>query len=60
VDEHLPHLGPLYAEAHRLAAPGASYALAGIHPQFLMVAGIPTHFDRAAARAAPSTPTCTC
>lgn len=47
VDEHLPHLGPLYAEAHRLAAPGASYSLAGIHPQFLMVAGIPTHFDRA-------------
>jgi SAM-dependent methyltransferase len=47
VDEHLEHLGPLYAEAFRLAAPGASYALAGIHPHFLMASGIPTHFDRA-------------
>lgn len=46
VDEHLSELAPLYSEAFRLAAPGASYALAGIHPQFLMTAGIPTHFDR--------------
>lgn len=46
VDEHLSELGPLYAEALRLATPGASYALAGIHPQFLMASGIPTHFDR--------------
>lgn len=46
VDEHLSQLAPLYAEAFRLAAPGASYALAGIHPHFLMASGIPTHFDR--------------
>ena len=46
VDEHLADLGPLYDEAFRVAAPGAAYALAGIHPQFLMASGIPTHFDR--------------
>jgi SAM-dependent methyltransferase len=47
VDEHLSELGPLYAEAFRLAAPGATYVLVGLHPQFLMATGIPTHFDRA-------------
>ncbi|MEA2332475.1 MAG: hypothetical protein QOH58_2613 [Thermoleophilaceae bacterium] len=45
VDEHLEQLGPLYAEAARLARPGASYVLVGFHPHFIMAAGMPTHFD---------------
>jgi len=44
VDEHLAELPPLYREAHRLAAPGASLVLVGYHPQFIMAAGMPTHF----------------
>jgi SAM-dependent methyltransferase len=44
-DEHLPDVGPLYREAARVARSGASFVLAGFHPQFLM-AGMPTHFDR--------------
>jgi SAM-dependent methyltransferase len=47
VDEHLAELEPLYREAGRLARPGASYVLVGFHPQFIMSAGIPTHFDSA-------------
>lgn len=46
VDEHLPDLRPLYAEARRLLAPGGSFVLVGYHPHFLMM-GIVTHFDRA-------------
>jgi SAM-dependent methyltransferase len=42
-DEHLPALAPLYAEAHRLAAPGGLFVLIGYHPWFLM-SGMPTHF----------------
>jgi SAM-dependent methyltransferase len=42
-DEHLAELGPLYAEAYRLAAPGGLFVLLGYHPWFLM-AGMPTHF----------------
>ena len=42
-DEHLPKLGPLYAEAYRLAAPGGLFVLIGYHPWFLM-SGMPTHF----------------
>lgn len=42
-DEHLPDLGPLYAEAFRLAAPGGAFVLLGYHPWFLM-SGMPTHF----------------
>lgn len=45
-DEHLAELGPVYREAARLAAPGGRFVLVGYHPWFLM-AGIPTHFDRA-------------
>lgn len=45
-DEHLPDLGPLYAEAFRLTRPGGGFVLVGYHPWFLM-SGIPTHFDRA-------------
>jgi SAM-dependent methyltransferase len=45
VDEHLPTLEPLYAEASRLARPGATYVLVGFHPQFIMASGMPTHFD---------------
>jgi SAM-dependent methyltransferase len=47
VDEHLPRLEPLYAEAHRLARPGGTYVLVGYHPHFIMAAGMPTHFDSA-------------
>ena len=47
VDEHLADLRPLYAEAYRLAKPGASYVLVGYHPHFIMAAGMPTHFDSA-------------
>jgi SAM-dependent methyltransferase len=47
VDEHLPDLSPLYEEARRLAAPGATYVLVGYHPHFIMVSGMPTHFDSA-------------
>lgn len=46
VDEHLPDLRPLYAEARRLLAPGGRFVLVGYHPHFLMM-GIITHFDRA-------------
>jgi SAM-dependent methyltransferase len=45
VDDHLADVGPLYAEAARLARPAGSYVLAGFHPQFIMASGMPTHFD---------------
>ena len=48
-DEHLPTLGPLYAEALRLAAPGGEFVLIGYHPWFLM-SGMPTHFRDAEGR----------
>lgn len=44
IDEHLPDLAPLYTEAHRLAAPGAVFAMVSYHPQFMMVTGMPTHY----------------
>jgi len=47
VDEHLADLRPLYAEAYRLAKPGATYVLVGYHPHFIMAAGMPTHYDSA-------------
>ena len=47
VDEHLADLAPLYAVAARLARPGASFVLAGLHPQLTMASGMPTHFDTA-------------
>jgi SAM-dependent methyltransferase len=47
VDEHLEDLRPLYAEAARLLAPGGTYAIVGFHPHFIMVSGMPTHFDDA-------------
>src|SRR6202789_473838 len=47
VDEHLADLGPLYAEAARLAASGARFALVGFHPHFIIASGMPTHFDDA-------------
>jgi SAM-dependent methyltransferase len=46
VDEHLPTLSGLYAEARRLTRPGGRFVLVGYHPHFLMF-GIPGHFDRA-------------
>ena len=48
VDEHLAALEPLYAEAHRLAGPGGSFAIVGFHPHFIMASGMPTHYDDAA------------
>ncbi|QIS01792.1 methyltransferase domain-containing protein [Nocardia brasiliensis] len=47
VDEHLPDLAPFYAEAWRLAAPGARCVLVSFHPQFMMVTGMPTHYTPA-------------
>jgi len=45
VDEHLPDLAPLYAEAERLMKPGGCFVLVGFHPFFIMRTGMPTHFD---------------
>jgi SAM-dependent methyltransferase len=47
VDEHLPDLRPLYAEAWRIAKPGGLLVLVGLHPHFIMTAGMPTHFTSA-------------
>jgi SAM-dependent methyltransferase len=47
VDEHLAVLRPLYAEAWRLARPGATFVLVGFHPHFIMASGMPTHYDSA-------------
>ncbi|MFD0272704.1 class I SAM-dependent DNA methyltransferase [Kitasatospora sp. NPDC127111] len=44
IDEHLADLGPLYREAFRLARPGGRFVLVGLHPYFIMAAGMPTHF----------------
>jgi SAM-dependent methyltransferase len=44
VDEHLASLGPLYAEALRLAASGGLFVLVAFHPHFIMATGMPTHF----------------
>jgi SAM-dependent methyltransferase len=48
VDEHLPDLAPLYAEAMRLTAPGGYLVLVGFHPHFIMASGMPTHYTNAA------------
>ena len=45
VDEHLPDVTPLYAEAARLLAAGGAFVLVGFHPYFIMVSGMPTHFE---------------
>ena len=44
VDEHLPALEPLYAEAARLARPGGHLVVVAFHPHFIMASGMPTHF----------------
>jgi SAM-dependent methyltransferase len=46
VDEHLADLRPLYREAARLLRPGGVHVLVGYHPHFIMMVGMPTHFDR--------------
>lgn len=46
-DEHLADLRPAYREAARLLSPGGRFVLVGYHPFFLMMVGMPTHFDRA-------------
>jgi SAM-dependent methyltransferase len=45
-DEHLADLAPLYREVARVTRMSGSFVLVGYHPFFLL-AGIPTHFDRA-------------
>jgi len=45
VDEHLPELAGLYAEARRLLGRAGWFVVVGIHPYFVMAAGMPTHFD---------------
>jgi SAM-dependent methyltransferase len=45
-DEHLADLRPLYEEAARVTLRDGAFVIVGYHPQLLM-AGIPTHFDRA-------------
>jgi SAM-dependent methyltransferase len=47
VDEHLPALEPLYAEAARLARPGGHLVVVAFHPHFIMASGMPTHFTAA-------------
>jgi SAM-dependent methyltransferase len=44
-DEHLASLAPLYTEVARLVAPGGWFVVVGYHPFFIMMYGIPTHFD---------------
>lgn len=46
-DEHLADLYPFYREAHRITTTDASFVLVGLHPHFLMIAGMPTHFTDA-------------
>ncbi|SNQ50795.1 Methyltransferase family protein [Frankia canadensis] len=45
MDEHLPELTPLYAEAARLTRPDGLFVLVGFHPHFIMTSGMPTHYD---------------
>jgi SAM-dependent methyltransferase len=45
-DEHLPDLRPFYREVARITKREGYFVLVGFHPFFLM-AGMPTHFDRA-------------
>jgi SAM-dependent methyltransferase len=47
VDEHLPTLQPLYAEAARLARPDGHLVVVAFHPHFIMASGMPTHFASA-------------
>ena len=44
IDEHLADLKPFYAEAWRLAEPGARCVIVAFHPHFIMASGMPTHF----------------
>ncbi|MCO5994162.1 class I SAM-dependent DNA methyltransferase [Actinoallomurus rhizosphaericola] len=44
IDEHLADLEPFYAEAWRLAEPGALCVIVAFHPHFIMAFGMPTHF----------------
>lgn len=46
VDEHIAELAPMYAEAARLLAPGGVFVNVGMHPQFMMTVGMPTHYHR--------------
>ena len=48
VDDHLPALAPLHAEARRLLRPGGAFVTVSFHPHFVMLTGMPTHFENAA------------
>lgn len=45
IDEHMSDLRPLYREAWRIAAPEATLVLVAFHPHFIMLTGMPTHYD---------------
>lgn len=47
VDEHLPSLDGLYAEAARLAISSGWLIVVGYHPHFMMMSGMAAHFRRA-------------
>jgi SAM-dependent methyltransferase len=47
IDEHLADLRTFYAEAWRLAEPGALFVNVSFHPHFIMASGMPTHFTNA-------------
>ncbi|MDA2813422.1 class I SAM-dependent methyltransferase [Nocardiopsis sp. RSe5-2] len=50
IDEHLEDVGPLYAEAARLARPGGWLVMVTFHPQFMITTGMPTHYTDARGR----------
>jgi len=47
VDEHLADLAPMYAQAARLLSDDGWYVNVGMHPQFMMTVGMPTHYHAA-------------
>lgn len=51
VDEHLTDLAPMYAEAARLLGDGGWFVNVGMHPQFMMTVGMPTHYHTASGEA---------
>jgi SAM-dependent methyltransferase len=46
-DEHLADVRPLYREAAQITRPDGAFVLVGYHPFFLMMSGMPTHFNSA-------------
>lgn len=50
-DEHVAALQPVYEEASHILSASGEFVLVGYHPHFLMMAGMPTHYDNAAGEA---------